>query len=349
MAGGAAPAQEAHMKRLNRGSVLVILISIFAVPVVEAWDRMPATQFAALPAGATLPEGITADADGNIYVTTFGTPTPGALIVYDHSGRLLRQVSVQNASSALLGLAFHPQTGDLLVLDFGQGKVLKVQPFTGASSVFINVGPPPAHGLNGLTFDAAGNVYVSDSFAGTIWKTGSTGGSFSAWSTSPLLQPTGVPPFGANGIAFNNAGTTMFVANTANDTIVQIPVTTPNSPSVFVNSINGPDGLMIDDHDNIWVVANQADEIVVVDPTGRVIAKHGDFGGIDAKAAPVGLLFPASLVFSRGFVYVTNLSLDLKAALGNAFATVDSPWAAEVKTYTVARIPFRIPPVRGLD
>jgi hypothetical protein len=28
-----------------------------------------------------------------------------------------------------------------------------------------------------------------------------------------------------------------------------------------------------------------------------------------------GLLFPASLVFSGGFLYVTNLALDLKAAL----------------------------------
>jgi len=253
---------------------------------------------------------------------------------------------VTGASANLLGLAFHPTTGDLLVIDFGQGKVLKVDPFTGASSVFINVGAPPAHGLNALTFDAAGNVYVSDSFAGTIWKTGSHGGPFSAWSTSPLLTTTGIPPFGANGVAFNKTGTKLYVANTGNDTIVQIPFNDPSHPTVLANSINGADGLIVDEDDNIWVAANQADEIVVINPSGRVIAKLGDFDGIDSKGAPIGLLFPASLVFSNSYVYITNLSLDLRAAVGaNA---VDSAWAAQVTRHTIAKIRASIPPVRGL-
>lgn len=95
----------------------------------------------------------------------------------------------------------------------------------------------------------------------------------------------------------------LFVANTGNDTVVKIPVSgTPlkaGTPQVFVNSINGADGLLIDHDDNIWVAANQADEIVVLDPTGRVTAKLGDFGGIDDEdSKPIGLLVPASLVFS---------------------------------------------------
>ena len=96
-----------------------------------------------------------------------------------------------------------------------------------------------------------------------------------------MLTTTGVPPFGANGLAFNKAGNALFVANTGNDTIVKIPVTggTPGTPAVFVNSINGADGLILDGHDNLWVAANQADEIVVLDPTGKVIAKLGDFDG----------------------------------------------------------------------
>ncbi len=60
----------------------------------------------------------------------------------------------------------------------------------------------------------------------------------------------------------------MFVANTGDDTIIQIPVNSDGSagtPSVFVNSINGADGIVIDKHDNLWVAANQADEMVVID------------------------------------------------------------------------------------
>ena len=89
-----------------------------------------------------------------------------------------------------------------------------------------------------------------------------------------------------------------------------------------------------------------ADEIVVVDPTGRVIAKLGNFDGIDRHGAPVGLLFPASLVRVNNFIYVTNLSLDLHAATGLPQA-VDTQWVAQVTRHTIARLPAHIPPIRG--
>jgi sugar lactone lactonase YvrE len=71
----------------------------------------------------------------------------------------------------MLGLAFNPANGFLLVLDFGAAKVLHVDPNTGFSSVFMTPTLTGA-GLNALTFDKFGNVYVSDSFNGIIWKTG---------------------------------------------------------------------------------------------------------------------------------------------------------------------------------
>jgi len=90
-------------------------------------------------------------------------------------------------------------------------------------------------GLNALTFDKAGNVYVSDSFNGVIWKPGPKGGTPNAWSSDPSLGPgTGLtPPFGANGVEFNNAGTILFVANTAFHQIVQIPVQTDGSAATI--------------------------------------------------------------------------------------------------------------------
>jgi len=200
-----------------------------------------------------------------------------------------------------------------------------------------------------LTFDHDGNVYISDSFQGTIWRTGLGGGAVTAWVTDALPATTGVPPFGANGLAFNNAGTTLFVCNTGDDTVVQIPVGAggnASTPSVFVNSVNGCDGLIIDDDDNLWIAANQADEIVVLNPSGRVIAKLGDFNGLDPHGAPRGLLFPASLVRSGPFIYVTNLSLDLR--LFGLPQAVDSQWAAQVRRHTISKIPARIPPVPGL-
>ncbi|MGB7257898.1 MAG: SMP-30/gluconolactonase/LRE family protein [Pseudolabrys sp.] len=306
-----------------------------------------ADNFAILPNGASGPEGLTVGPDNNIYVTTYGytasgpAAAPGKLYVFNTHGTLLRQVSVSGSTANLLGLAFHPTTHALLIIDSGASKVLKVNPTTGAATTFMTV--TGAAGLNALTFDSSGNVYVSDSFQGIIWKTGPSGGAGTAWVTDPLLTTTGVPPFGANGLGFNKAQNTLFVANTGNDTIVQIPVTagTPGTPSVFVNSINGADGLILDEHDNLWICANQNDQIVVIDKTGKLIARFGHFDGVDHNGVPHGLLFPASLAFGNDghggrTLYVTNLALDLR--LFGLVQTPDSQWAAMVKRYTVSRL-----------
>jgi sugar lactone lactonase YvrE len=321
-----------------------------------AWDREnDSVQNFYLPAGQPMVEGLTVDSKGNVYTATFnpnGSP-PALLFTFDPNGNLINQVRIQKSSSAMLGLAFRPGTDGLLVIDFGASQVLSVNPANGQSVVCITLpgnsqGP---HGLNGITFDKAGNVYVSDSFQGTIWRfspqaSGKACGEATAWVTDPLLLPNNgnppesEPPFGANGIEFDSHGD-MFVANTAIDTIVKIPVSSgnPGTPVVFTESINGADGIAIDPQDNIWAAANQADEIVVIDKTGKVIAKLGDFNGVQ-NGMTKGLLFPASPAFSPGgkSLWVTNLELDL-TTIDGLIQSVDSKWAAQVTQHSIAKLP----------
>src|SRR5207245_2356702 len=96
-----------------------------------------------------------------------------------------------------------------------------------------------------------GNVYVSDSFRGIIWRTGPAGGLATAWVTDLLLTTTAVPPFGANGLAFNRSQTALFVANTGNDTVVKIPVSgsplVAGKPFVFVTTLSLDLGAALND------------------------------------------------------------------------------------------------------
>jgi sugar lactone lactonase YvrE len=330
------------MSTLSRPCLFAL--ALFLLPFnVAAWDRGTVETFATLPAGNANPEGITVDKQGDVYVTTFAVSAgggPGKVFVFDSTGGLKRELLVAGSSNLLLGIAFHPRTNDLLILDFGNARVLRVDPHTGASSVFATVSG--SAGLNALAFDKDGNVYISDSFQGIIWRTGRAGGAAVAWASHDLLATSGFPPFGANGMGFNRRENALFVANTGNDQVIRIPVNAgaAGTPEVFVNSVNGADGLLVDGQDNVWICANQSDEIVVVDKTGRAIAKLGDFDGLRG-GAPVGLLFPASLARSGEWIYVTNLSLDLR--LFGLPQAVDSQWTGEVTSHTIARLRARIP------
>jgi hypothetical protein len=100
----------------------------------------------------------------------------------------------------------------------------------------------------------------------------------------------------------------LFVANTANDTIVTIPVTgstlEPGTPEVFVNRVGGgPDGLIIDE-----TTTSGSVQPVQRDSRARADAGPGDCRSatsrIDRDGAPIG--FPAE--YPDRDVFFRNLS-----------------------------------------
>jgi sugar lactone lactonase YvrE len=368
---------------------LGLIIGVLAAVPASAWQRGAVNNFFTLPdlIGQPTPpppppppqccgvkssvEGLTVGIapDNNIYAASSGinsgtTPPvtgPANLFVIGSDARLVRQVVIANSSSVVHGIRFNPITGALWVLDAaggtgGNGQVLNVDKASGSSSVIAS-GFPADTTLNALTFDKAGNGYVTDSTNGAIYKIPSGGGSFTTWSNDPLLKaaPGLVPSFGANGIEvtpqncdFVAAFCQVFVANTANRQIIEIVPKSDGSAGtaqVFVNGINGPDGIAINFANNdIWVAANQEDEIVVIQfgsPTAtKVIAKLGDFHSINANGSINGLLFPASLAFSNdgSTLYVSNLASPTSG-------TIDSAWARQVKIYNLSSLSTTIPPV----
>ena len=304
--------------------------------------------FAVLPDGVSLPEGITANpANGDIYVSTFTGPSK--LLRYNRQGKLIAQ---RDFGAPLLGLEFDRARGKVYITNVGDfaGTGSKIQRVAADLSQLEDVATIPPIGApapriagnpdgssdtitfgsgarvpNALVFDKSGNLYISDSFQGAVFKitnpSGCTPGcSVQTLSHDPQLATAGFPPFGANGLAFNSDESALFVANTGDDRVLKITDLSSVTPTVtvFAESLNGADGLVFDKRSGLlWVCANQADEVVALNANGRIVAKLGEFRGINRDGTPDGLLFPASPVIVDDEIFVTNLAIALTAAAGD--------------------------------
>jgi sugar lactone lactonase YvrE len=202
---------------------------------------------------------------------------------------------------------------------------------------FGNAFPAP----NGLALDGAGNLWLSDSFQGAIFQISdvrSCAGPACAVELAvhdPLLATAGFPPFGANGLAFSHDELSLFVANTGDDRVLRVDLAgAAPTVSVFAESINGADGLAMDDDGTLWVAANQADQIVGLNADGRVVAELGELLGLRRDGAVRGLLFPASLAIRGSQAFVTNLALPLTAPEGDEREE-------DVLRYSVSRVRLR--------
>jgi sugar lactone lactonase YvrE len=322
-------------------------------------------EFAILPDGVRLPEGIAANpATGEIYVGTFDFgPNANKLLRLNRQGQVVAQRDF--GAMPLLGLAFHEASGKIYIANVGAGKIQRIAAaFDSATPVedvasMPHIGPPPAArsepnpdgsadstvfgsnsvpAPNALVFDSSGNLYVSDSFQGAIYKIANPAActatcAVTTVSHDPLLATAGFPPFGANGLALSADQSVLFIANSGDDRVLKLALSS-GAVTAFAESINGADGLAFDSQGRLWAAANQNDEVVALNENGRVVARLGRFGGIGKDGAPRGLLFPASLVFLGDEMFVTNTALPLTAAVG------DEP-EEDVTRFTISRI--RVP------
>jgi sugar lactone lactonase YvrE len=270
------------------------------------------------------PEGIAIDPVGNVYAASapkiFGGTGPSNICVISTSGAI-REIPIAPGPAGvtnLLGELFEPGQG-LYTVDYadgvaGHGRLLKVDPESGAVTV-LALGFAAA---NGIAQDRHGNIYVSDSYAGTITKVAPDGSKNNVWSADPLLKPALEFPFGANGVTFDRDQTFLYVANTSTRRILRIPVladgtagnaeifadgTTLNAREGTTDALVRADGIMFDVAGNLYVCANLSNEIQVLSPDGSTITHR--YTGTGANAFD----FDASLVFKGRSLYISNLSL----------------------------------------
>jgi len=299
------------MRKLVSLTTLALVLSV-SQPAIAAPQAGPVQNFGPeLSATCNLPEGIAVDPRGNVYASSlnFGaTSGPANICVLDRSGALVDVISVAPVSGGvarLLGMLFVPSEG-LYVGDVGGGRVLRIDVGThAATTIATGFGAP-----NAFARDHAGNVFVSDSFPGTITKIAPDGNkTVFAYPAQLAPLPGESPPFGANGLAFDLSERFLYVAMTARDQIFRIAYEGGSlgaiqlfAQGVAGGALDGADGIAFDVRGNLYVCSNQSDEVAVLSPGGAVIAEYRGTGANAFNS-------PASLVFSGRTVYVANLAL----------------------------------------
>lgn len=319
--------------------------------------------FAELPAGVRYPEGLAANPqNGDIYVGTFDAREPASernnqLLRYSADGLLIAQKSF--GATPLTGLGY--ADGHVYILNFGAAKLQRVPAELEADSPVedlltfptlspstpsprsvanpdgtqdqIQFGSNGSPAPNGLVFARNGDLYVSDSFQGAIYRIPDASHcspcSLEVVSRSSLLATAGALPFGANGLAFNPDESRLYINNAGDGRLLRM--TMPEGEvQVLTESLYGADGLLF--HDGLlWLLANQIDQLLGLDERGLVRVRAGGFDGISATGAPLGLLFPASNVVQGDWMVISNLALPLTAAEGDE-------WEERITTWNLMRV-----------
>jgi hypothetical protein len=247
------------------------------------------------PTKGELPEAISFR-DGAAYVSLVATGQI-AKITYPSSARsLYAQLPVQ-PSNYTLGSAFDA-AGNLFV---AVAATNPADPLGMAAAGVYRVAALPDGGTtvslwassdagfkfpNGLSFDAAGSLYVTDAAEGAVYKLPSAGalGTATPWKMDPALRgdldacPAQVRPFavGANGIVAEASA--IWVANTDNGTLLKIAVDASGAAGALTTvvqdcaKLEGIDGMHLDPRDpDAFVAANNtAPSIVSIRRTGQI-------------------------------------------------------------------------------
>jgi sugar lactone lactonase YvrE len=262
------------------------------------------------PTKSQFPEGLAIDKEGNIYVGMYPT---GQIWKITPKGEqfILATLDVGSHGGGMVGLAVDEE-GDLYVCDASAEPathgIWKVDR-NGASRLFAALDPTGFP--NAVAFNDAGNLFVTDSYLGEIWKV-SRSGEAKVWFKDPLLAP--LFAYGANGIEFDRGD--MFVANTDQGTIVRIEMEGDDRPphaEVFVQdaALAGADGLAFDVRHNLYVAVDTGNTLVRISPDRNIKT---------LATATDGLDFPASTSFGqtreqRTFLFWTNYGVNLKPSL----------------------------------
>jgi sugar lactone lactonase YvrE len=299
---------------MRRTTTTALAFAVTLLSATAALAHSPVTVLRAFdPMMGQLPESITADDAGNLYFSMGGTLQK---YTTDHQLVTLATIPVPvMQGAATLGVKVGPDGFIYMATasfnpSVSSAFVWKISP-TGQVTQFADLNQPWAI-PNDLVFDPQGNLYVTDSGLGQIYKIDPQG-QVSVWFKDALLlgdptNPVAGAPLGANGIAFDRFHRHLYLANTDFGRILRIGFHHGQARGIETvttsSLLRGADGIAFDALGILFVAVNASDRIATVGWNGRV--------SVLTEGAPLDA--PSSLVFGtncsdRQTLFTTNFAI----------------------------------------
>ena len=278
------------------------------------------------------PEGI-ATRGNRFYVSgpaAFGITDPSTVWAYDIGTGALEAafpITIHNPAIPFRGLS---------CIAFGpDGKLYAIEPFVGVirmnldpantQQLYAPFPPPPSTGAlpNDLAFDGDGNLYVTDSFQGLIYKIPPGGGAPLVWFQDARLLGHPAIPIGVNGIRIDKNDKNVFVTVTARSSdlagvVYRLPLT-PSPSAADLQEFHvypfsafgpeGPDGIAFGKSGYLYVALAGSSRISVLRPDGTEAVRYlGPADNPGGSLNPIPWANPANIAFNdqAGTLLVTN-------------------------------------------
>ncbi len=308
--------------------LLLTLLGVSIAPALAAGHVSVVVPYD--PALGQLPEGVAVDKAGNIYVSLAPISVIQRITPDGTASDFASLPLPTSEGIGVIGLAVDARGRLFAALASGDPATQGVYRISRDGSSERIPGTEAITFPNALAFDKRGNLYVTDTIFGAVWRI-PRGGSAELWIQDDtlvgfILPDPSAPPFpiGANGIAYWKKA--LYVANTSEAQIVRIPIEKDGSagtPEVLVKDaaeLTPLDGIAFDVHGDLYALVIAQSKLVRIDlDTGEITT---------LATADDGLDFPASLAFGTGrgdrkSVFVTNFAIGPPGGTGPALLRVE--------------------------